>query len=131
MIQMDMFQANQIGMFTKIEQPTAVLTPAQKFTKMAYPNGGGNPSQIVFHEDAGHGWLQVPHSLIQQLGIGSKISGCSYRDKDFAYLEEDCDLSVFFRAIGINDRETAQLFWEIIGREYKDHSPIRSKRRYK
>jgi hypothetical protein len=45
--------------------------------------------------DPGHGWLKVPISELDRLGITSQITGYSYRLGDFAYLEEDCDLSLF------------------------------------
>lgn len=44
--------------------------------------------------DPGHGWLQVPHEHIAALNI-TGISGYSYKDKSFAYLEEDCDMALF------------------------------------
>lgn len=56
-----------------------------------------------FHEDAGHGWLEVPSAECCALGIMSKISSYSYRGKnaegiDCLYLEEDCDFAVFWDA---------------------------------
>jgi hypothetical protein len=51
-----------------------------------------------FYSDPGHGWSKVPKALLQNLGIISKISRYSYMRKEFAYLEEDCDLSLFIRA---------------------------------
>jgi len=90
---------------------------------------------LVFHEDSGHGWLQVPHKLIDQLGMRNKISSYSYRDTKFAYLEEDCDLGYFLVELGIgwteNEPETTKqlrkAFFEIVPNKYNDHSPIRSK----
>jgi hypothetical protein len=63
----------------------------------------------VFHTDPGHGWLQVPVAELRRLGITDKISHCSYisRDGKTAYLEEDCDYSVYFRAAGLT-HETAE-----------------------
>ena len=55
--------------------------------------------EIKFYADPAHGWGEVPVSLIKELGIGDKISHCSYMKGDMAYLEEDCDLSVFLRAL--------------------------------
>lgn len=96
---------------------------------LIYGNGQNKPATIVFHEDAGHGWLQVPHSLIKKLKIAAKITGYSYMDSNYVYLEEDCDLSTFFTALGIS-KETVQSFWQICPNEYKETSPIRSKRDY-
>lgn len=50
-----------------------------------------------FHEDAGHGWLEVPISELKEKGIENKVSKCSYIDKEkgLVYLEEDCDMPLF------------------------------------
>ena len=61
---------------------------------------GQDLTQLKMFTDPGHGWLEVPMRLIKALSIENKISSCSYRNGRFAYLEEDCDLSVFIRAIG-------------------------------
>lgn len=49
-------------------------------------------------DDPGHGWLKVPVSLLEKLGIADKITPYSYRRGDFAYLEEDCDAGTFIVA---------------------------------
>jgi hypothetical protein len=58
--------------------------------------------KLKFHSDPGHGWLQIPFSEIQRLGIGSKISHYSYMSRrgpnPLVYLEEDCDVSIFIEA---------------------------------
>ena len=51
-----------------------------------------------FHYDAGHGWLKVSHAELRELGIAHKISSYSYRDENYAYLEEDCDAPLFEEA---------------------------------
>lgn len=51
-----------------------------------------------FYEDPSHGWIKVHISELIRLGIEDKISGCSYFRNEYAYLEEDCDLSIFFNA---------------------------------
>jgi hypothetical protein len=48
--------------------------------------------------DPGHGWLKVPKALLAQLGIADKISPYSYQRGEYAYLEEDCDLTAFHAA---------------------------------
>jgi len=50
-------------------------------------------------EDTGHGWVKVSIKLLQQLNIDGKISTYSYYRAGFAYLEEDCDLDIFMRAM--------------------------------
>lgn len=51
-----------------------------------------------YHVDPGHGWLAVPKMDLEELGIRNLISGYSYQSGNTAYLEEDCDMSVFFKA---------------------------------
>ena len=59
--------------------------------------------QYEFHYDAGHGWLQVEIAELKQLGLGDKISSCSYTNGGlFAYLEEDCDAPLFMRTKSAN-----------------------------
>lgn len=53
-----------------------------------------------FYTDPGHGWLQVSKEELATLGIADKISGYSYQELNTAYLEEDCDVSTFFKAKG-------------------------------
>ncbi len=67
--------------------------------------------KLTFHEDPGHGWLEVPHSMIEKLGISSQISSCSYQDARNAYLEEDCDLSLFVNACRTSDRYDWTVDW--------------------
>ena len=52
-----------------------------------------------FYEDPGHGWLRVPLKLLSQLNIADQISHYSYKRGDYAYLEEDCDFTVFHKAM--------------------------------
>lgn len=56
---------------------------------------------IAYLQDPGHGWFEVPMELIKSLNIAHKISAYSYlsRDGSIAYLEEDCDASVFHNAM--------------------------------
>jgi hypothetical protein len=49
----------------------------------------------VFHEDSGHGWLEVPSREIKAMGLGGRITPCSYVFQDKAYLEEDVDAGTF------------------------------------
>lgn len=59
-------------------------------------NDALNNGEIVFWTDPGHGWLQVPRPLIAEMKKeGMKVSGYSYADSNFFYLEEDCDASAF------------------------------------
>jgi len=49
--------------------------------------------------DPGHGWLQVPMALLERLNIVDKISEFSYKCAGYAFLEEDCDWTVFSQAM--------------------------------
>ena len=76
----------------------------------------------VFHADPGHGWLEVPRSELARLGILDRITRYSYQSRDGAtvYLEEDCDLSTYCRAAGI---EPSAL--DCMERSYNYDAPIR------
>ena len=52
-----------------------------------------------FINDPGHGWLRVPYQDLVKSGVESKITKYSYRSREFAYLEEDCDAGTFLQAI--------------------------------
>ena len=42
--------------------------------------------------------LKVPKSLLLELGIAHRVSVFSYERGDYAYLEEDCDATLFIEA---------------------------------
>lgn len=54
--------------------------------------------KFTFISDPGHGWLKVPFSLIEKLGIVDHITRYSYQRYEFVYLEEDCDAPLFLEA---------------------------------
>ena len=58
--------------------------------------------KLLAKTDPGHGWLQVPIDLLEKLNITDKISGYSYKRGSYAYLEEDCDWTIFSRAMEAN-----------------------------
>ena len=79
----------------------------------------------MFHTDAGHGWLAVKATELEEFGVADKISSYSYKSGDTVYLEEDCDAPYFIGA--------ATSHGVIINFKYgkqRDRSPIRSKERY-
>lgn len=51
------------------------------------------------YSDPGHSWIKVPMRVLTNLNIQDKISNYSYKRKDFAYLEEDCDYTIFINAL--------------------------------
>ena len=62
--------------------------------------------KFVMHSDPGHGWLEVPRSLLDTLCIAGDVSKYSYIDGAHAYLEEDCDAPRLLRAL----EERGELF---------------------
>ena len=58
---------------------------------------------VPFYSDAGHGWAKVAFSTLDKLGIRNKITSYSYMRGDYAYLEEDCDVSTLFKAAEQNN----------------------------
>jgi hypothetical protein len=54
----------------------------------------------VYFTDAGHGWLRVKKTELEALGIADQITPYSYQYNNWAYLEEDRDMSTFFKAKG-------------------------------
>jgi len=58
-----------------------------------------NSITFNYYNDGSHGWAKVKKSLLVKLGIEKMISKCSYMKGEFAYLEEDGDLSRFVEAL--------------------------------
>ena len=56
---------------------------------------------MTFYTDSGHGWLEVPRSILLESGVADKISHYSYQttNRKKVYLEEDCDCSLFIDAM--------------------------------
>lgn len=78
--------------------------------------------QYKFYADAGHGWLAVKRAELVELGIIGRISKYSYQKGKTVYLEEDCDMSIFYRAKGWNSPKDAQ----VVEGKWVARSPIRS-----
>lgn len=53
---------------------------------------------LNFYQDPGHGWAKINKKWLALLQIEDKITHYSYMRKDYAYLEEDGDLSTLFEA---------------------------------
>jgi hypothetical protein len=49
----------------------------------------------VYHQDSGHGWLEVPIREIKAMGLEERITPYSYLHEGKAYLEEDVDAGTF------------------------------------
>ena len=87
---------------------------------------------FTFHEDAVHGWLEVPLTEIKRLNLVTDISAFSYVNKGKAYLEEDLDMTVFLNAyLQLNedhnswtteDQDKVKRFWDSdCTRQYTDN----------
>jgi hypothetical protein len=55
--------------------------------------------KFKFISDPAHGWLEVGRGLIDNLGLGNRISEHSYQFGEKVYLEEDCDAPVLMSAL--------------------------------
>ena len=83
------------------------------------------PTTFTYHTDPGHGWVEVPLPVLQELGITGDISSFSYTDGRNAYLEEDCDAHRFVIAF-----EKANGNRPTFVEQYKDNTPIRNLPRF-
>jgi hypothetical protein len=77
---------------------------------------------FTFHNDAGHGWIEVPLADLRELGIDRIISSYSYERDGRVYLEEDCDASTFVKAY--QDRFGREP--ELVDRYHRGDAPMRS-----
>ena len=82
---------------------------------------------FTFHSDPSHAWLAVSKSMLRTLGIDRQISKYSYQDHAKAYLEEDCDATLFFAAY----REKFGMDPPIKESHRDGRSPIRSLATYR
>ena len=81
---------------------------------------------ITVYSDVGHAWGKVKREVLVNLGIADKITRYSYQRGDYAYLEEDCDLTTLCMAL--NERDTRVKFVE--KPSSNQYSKIRSYPRY-
>jgi len=82
---------------------------------------------ITVYSDAGHAWAKVKKQFLSKLGIDKEISRYSYQRGDYAYLEEDSDLTKLCIALDANGVQYA--FDE--KHAYERPSKIRSYQSYK
>lgn len=80
------------------------------------------------YSDPGHGWLAVKRADLHTLGIADKITRFSYQRGNTVYLEEDCDVTLFFKVFkdkfGVEPKTIEQSYTN-------SSSPIRSYQSYK
>ena len=82
---------------------------------------------LVIFADDGHAWLKVKKSVLFDLGIAEKITQYSYQYGEYAYLEEDADLSTFVNAFGL---EKWQDIKNTIPVKHSRYSRVRTYSRY-
>ena len=84
---------------------------------------------IILYTDPSHGWAKVSLLELNNLDIMDKISTYSYmrsnKGKTYAYLEEDCDLSTYLKAL-----DDKGIKFRIIEKHANKSSKIRSYSRY-
>jgi len=82
---------------------------------------------ITIYTDPSHGWAKVSLSELFNLEIHDKISSYSYIHKNGlnAYLEEDCDLSTYLKAL-----DDKGIKFRMIEKHTNKSSKIRSYARY-
>lgn len=81
---------------------------------------------IKYHQDPGHGWIEVPRTEIDRLNLAGQISSYSYAHHGVVYLEEDCDAALYIKAV---EAEGAKVRLCPIHKDF-DH-PIRCLPRFK
>ena len=79
---------------------------------------------LRYISDPGHGWLEVPKTLLVELAIQDKITPYSYENGRMAYLEEDCDMATFMQACYANKQLIS------IEDVYQARTPIRGYQQY-
>lgn len=80
--------------------------------------------KLRYITDPGHGWLEVPKTLLAELGIQDKITPYSYENGSMVYLEEDLDMQTFISAC-YADKQLVE-----IEDVYQERTPIRNYRHY-
>ena len=73
---------------------------------------------FIYHEDPGHGWIEVPMQELYALGIAAKITPYSYRNGETAFLEEDDDADTLLKALRAQGVEVT------FERRYQEYTPI-------
>ena len=75
---------------------------------------------LNFVSDAGHGWLEVPLADLFRTGIYKDVSGYSYFSETHAYLEEDCDASLYMDAVGRDAVKISRIEIDTFPTEYRE-----------
>jgi len=81
--------------------------------------------KILVYADPGHAWAKVNKDELIELGIADKISSFSYERGEYAYLEEDSDLSKYLEALRAKGMK-----WEFVENFTNQESRVRSYNNY-
>jgi hypothetical protein len=81
--------------------------------------------RLYYFHDPGHGWIRVPISTLDRYGLRDKISPWSYKRKKYAYLEEDCDATLFQKTVEAVTGKPLSDTFSIVD-VYQEYTPIRS-----
>ena len=88
----------------------------------------------TFFSDGGHGWLKVSRKRLDTLGILPNISSFSYMLGDNIYLEEDCDVTLYVKALGnyfnLTEDEVIDGLRSKIDEKYSDRCKVRTYNHY-
>lgn len=93
--------------------PTAVVREsAQRLGLSIYCTGDARMNTVTANElrvdnhpamfisSPGHGWLRISRNALFSLhGLASSISGCSFMDDGYVYLEQDSDVAKYLAAL--------------------------------
>jgi len=77
--------------------------------------------KLNYFTDPAHGWVSVKLQTLRDLGIADQVSHYSYMRGSSAYLEEDCDLGLLYKAC-----DAIGLTIDLITKHTNNRSPIRS-----
>jgi len=66
-------------------------------------------TKLLWISDPSHAWLKVPLDVLWTLQSGHVYSDYSYRTEEFAYLEEDCDATLFLRQNLISQHDAEKI----------------------
>ena len=75
-------------------------------------------ASYIKYDTPGHGYLKVSIEEIQRLGIKNQISLYSFSKGGYVFLEEDADMSLFFKVKKKNSEDISYSVKEITEEEF-------------
>ena len=68
------------------------------------------PTPFKYHQDPGHGWLEVTTDDIKEVGLTpAAFTSYTYVNGGTFFLEEDCDMALFLQAYSTWKGEVAPM----------------------